>query len=250
MPLWLTPRVRLGVTAAVIVLILSVFLLTPGGTTDAVTPTGQTSSTAVNHSVADDYPSHYKPYIPTLPVIDWAPATNSIGSAIVLDRGLGGTNAQEKHPNSEPETDWIAENLLAAQSIPLSTVCLDCGPPGLLAGLVLPLAGAPGGALGGTGGVGGGGGGGGVYLTALAGNRQNRRAAGDGPGGDKPDSDTRTNGANRTTGWSEPDYPGQDAPGPNQPRVAQVPEPSSIVVVVACALGFTIRHRLAANRRG
>jgi len=39
MPLWLTPRARLGVTASVIILILCVFLLTSGGSDRADTPT-------------------------------------------------------------------------------------------------------------------------------------------------------------------------------------------------------------------
>jgi hypothetical protein len=250
MPLWLTPRVRQGVTASVIVLILSVFLLTPGETTDAVTLMPQTSSAALNDPVADDYPSHYKPYIPTLPTVtDWQqfPATTSVGRAIILDRGLDDATVEEERPDSAPTPDWFAENLLAAQGILLSsTVCLDCEPPGLLAGLSLPVSGIPqGGGLGGD----GGGGGGDIAMPDDDKFRTNPGASVGGSGSSESDTVTPPKPGNLVT-LTEPGTPGSEPPGPNPPEIEQVPEPSSVFLAVACALGFTVRRRLAANRRG
>ena len=287
MPAWLSPRVRLGVTASLIVLIACALLLTPHlfHDDDPDAPGSLTTESASIDLPPASLPSSTLPVLPRLvtsPAIDnpapgALPPLHSPSPATGADGTEGGSDSSA---DTAPDIvlDWLAQNPLADQGIALpSSDCVDCdSTPRQVARL--STANGPLFALGPGGG--GGGGGGGSFASGLSagtsglvdtstptnqGSGPRDRGVstppvdGGSPGGPNPPGNppgqpigpTGPNGPKGPEGPGDPNDPeNPDGPGPHDPPVAQVPEPSSLIVAGAGALSFMIRARLARKRRG
>ena len=292
MPAWLSPRVRLGVTASLIVLIACALLLTPHlfQDDDPDSPASLTTESASIDLPPASTPPSTLPVLPrqvTPPAID-----NPVPSALpplhtpppaTGAHGTGGGSDSSADTAPDIVLDWLAQNPLADQGIALpSSDCVDCdSTPRQVARL--STANGPLFALG-PGGGGGGGGGGGSASGLSAGTSglvdSSTPVQGSGPAdqgvstppddggnpgdpnppGNPPGQPIGPTGPNGPDGPKGPEGPGDptnpndpenpDGPGPHDPPVAQVPEPSSLIVAGAGALSFMIRAHLARKRRG
>ena len=295
MPAWLSPRVRLGVTASLIVLIACALLLTPHlfHDDDPDAPGSLTTESASIDLPPASPPSSTLLVLPrqvTSPAIDYPapgalPPLHSPSPATGADGTDGGSDSSA---DTAPDIvlDWLAQNPLADQGIALpSSDCVDCdSTPRQVARL--STANGPLFALGPGGGGGGGGGGVGGSASGLSAgtsglvDTSTPTTQGSGPGdqsvstppddrgnpggpnppGNPPGQPIGPTGPNGPDGPKGPGGPGDptgpndpgnpDAPGPHDPPVAQVPEPSSLIVAGAGALSLMIRAHRARKRRG
>ncbi len=272
MPAWLTPRVRLGVTASLVVLIACTLLvahdLFHDGAADA-------PSSLTTESASIDLPLAAPPSSPVVPDQISGPAVETpVPFSLPPSRNPSSAPRSDSHgtaaesdwpPAGMPAAvvNWAEQNTLAMQSIewPLSD-CLDCSSaPGQVA--VFSANGAMFG-----GGFGGGVGfasGAGIGATGLA-DTSNPTTPGSGlsdqgmlapSGGSNPDSlNLPTTPPDQPVALMGPEGSDDGDPGnpigpdPQQPPMVQVPEPASLGMAGAGALTVLIRARLARKRRG
>lgn len=263
MPAWLSPRVRLGATVLLIVLIACAIVLTPYLFHDeADAPDSLTSASATVDLSASSSPSLPRratshPFIPVA-----YPHSNELSLPTNSDTYASDSDSESDpsaETTAEPVIDWLGQNPLAGQGIawPLSD-CLDCGPtprqPRQFTHLLFFEI-TPGGA------PGGGGGGGAAGPTELppvtVTDFEPPTTAGDGPGDgtstppgpENGPPDGRT-GPDQPNGPKGPGDPGDPiGPDPHEPPVVQVPEPASFVMAGAGALSFMIRAHLSRKRQ-
>jgi PEP-CTERM motif len=270
MPAWLSPRVRLGVTVSLIVLIACAIVLTPYLFHDDADAPGSLTSESASIDLLPSSPP--PPVLPrsVRPAIDGlVPLSLPPSREASLPNGSD-TYASEAATDSSPDDaakpvpDWFEPSALAAQGIPWSSIdCVDCGPtPSQVAMLKQqPIYLSPGG------GSGGGGGGGlaapSMVSPATVTDVEPPTAQGDGPGdGPSTPPGPPGNGPNPptnppTTPVAPTDPHGPEGPGdpgdpiepdPHEPPVVQVPEPASLVMAGAGALSFMIRGHLSRKR--
>jgi hypothetical protein len=270
MPAWLSPRVRLGVTASLIVLIACAIVLTPYlfHEDDAEAP-----GTLASEIASVDLPTSQAPEMrrslkhPLVMPVAFSPSQPLSWQTILDTSGSDGEPGPSPSTSPEPEIDWLGQNPLVSQGIVWPAVdCGDCGPaPRNGFQVTHPLfielgtAGAP-----------GGGGGGAPGPTAFPSvtitDYEPPPMPGNGPGdqgantqsnppddGDpkppgQPIGPTGPNDPNAPNGPRDPNGPTE--PDPTRPDVVQVPEPTSFVIAGMGALSFMIRARLARQRRG
>lgn len=271
MPVWLTPRVRLGVTAALIVLIACGLLVTPYLFHDDVAD-APTSLTSINSSVdlhtVPPPPSRKPPIVlPHVVLSDIDSTPRPPSGPLSQRRGVAGGDASGSTTSStqadSPESTQSAESDQTSQA--------DQNSQGDSAGPSYTLAsdGSPGGGSSG-GSPGGGGapfGANGILVPPSAG-------SGDTRGGTPKQQQPIPLGYNSgvvppppppvvippvvppvvvqpvtlpTVGSGPGDNPGDPPP---DPPVVQVPEPASLAMAGIGALGFIIRARRARKRRG
>ena len=262
----LLPRVRLGVMASVFVLILCALLLTPHGYDNRHTPDPDSRPSAAIDRIEATPQTTNSPELEP-PATDPLTSFSVAPSPITLTTNVAQTTAESdgaldssSPAVSEPAFDWLGANPLADHGIlmPLPG-CRDCDPvPGQSAGLFPSSISGGAAGSGGGGGTGGGGGAGqarslGLTIPLTDSNplifSDNIVGGGD-PGASAPPLDTKRppDGPNVGNGGT----PVQPIAliDPRPPDVAQVPEPTALVLTGAGALGFMIRVGLARKRRG
>jgi hypothetical protein len=270
MPAWLSPRVRLGATASLIVLIACALLLTPHlfHDDDADAPVSLTSESASVDLLAPSPLSPVLPRrVPRLAIDGSVPGSSPPSRALWLRNDLDSPANDTESDSSpaaapDPVVDWVGQNPFAAQGVawPLFD-CPDCGPtPRLSSQFTHPLffeiaaGGGPGG------GVGGGRAPDSDTLPPVTvTDFDTPPTSGNGPGdqtSSTPDDPgpPRDGGPKPPIDLNGPEGPGDphnpDGPDPGTPEVVQVPEPSAFVMAGMGVLSVMTRARLARKRRG
>ncbi|HVQ16042.1 MAG TPA: PEP-CTERM sorting domain-containing protein [Vicinamibacterales bacterium] len=269
MPAWLPPRVRLGVTASLVVLIACTLLVAPHLFHDGA---AGAPSSLTTESASIDLPLASPPSSPVLPNQISGPAVETPAPfSLPPSRNPSSAPRSDSHataaePNVPPAgasaavINWAGQNSLATQGIawPLSD-CLDCiSTPGQVATFSANGARFAGGGGGFASGAGSG-------APGLA-DTSNPTTPGSGPsdqvlappgGGSNPGGpNLPTTPPNRPVTLTGPEGSDDGDPGdpigpdPQQPPMVQVPEPASLVMAGAGALTLMIRARLARKRRG
>jgi len=270
MPAWRSPRVRLGVTASLIVLIACAIVLTPYllHDDDAEAPdtlNSEIASVDLPQSEPDTTPRSLKR--PLVMPVAFSPPPEFSWSSLVDTSGSDGGAGLSPDTTSEPVIDWLGQNPLVGQGIVWpETDCSDCEPAPrqryqathplfIELGTAAPAGGGGGGAPGAT-----------ELPSLTVTDYEPPIIPGNGPGDSGPNTQSgpSENGdpgppnppgqPGGPTGPNEPNDPrdpdGPEEPDPTPPDVVQVPEPASFVMAGMGALSFMIRARLARKRRG